>query len=98
MFPLKGRFVEWGIRSDVVSNESEFLALQNGKRLGLDLVEGHMRCNIGCREQFEDLSSLLQVLIALVTVRIHQVFRGLFRTIGVLSDVRNEHSALRADS
>src|SRR5712691_12020952 len=87
MFPLKGRFVESGILGDVVGDEIEFLSLQNGKCLGLDLMEGYMRCNIGCREQFEDLASLLQVLVALVAGLIHLVFRGLFRAIGVLPDV-----------
>jgi hypothetical protein len=53
-------------------------------------MEGHMRGNIGRREQFEDLSRLLQVLVALVAVFIHLVFRDLFRTIGILSDVSNQ--------
>ena len=90
MFPLKGRFVESGILGDVVGDEIEFLSLQNGKCLGLDLMEGYMRCNIGCREQFEDLASLLQVLVALVAVLIHLVLCGLFRAIGLLSDVRKQ--------
>ena len=62
MAPTEGRFVDLGMLGNVIGDEIKFLC-PNGKRLGLDLMEGHIRGNIGCREQFEDLSRLLQVLV-----------------------------------
>ena len=90
MVPLQGRFVDSGILGHVIGDEIKFLSLQNGKRLGLDLMKGYMRGNSSCCEQFEDVSRLLQVLVVLVAVFIHLIFRGLFRAIGIRSDVINQ--------
>ena len=89
VLPLKSRFVEAGLRSDIVRDIRQPVALKNGKGAGLDRLKGGLRRVVGEKE-LEHVPSFGQVLIARDALCVDLLLGCRFRFIGILLDQVDE--------
>jgi hypothetical protein len=90
MVPLKSGFVESGRGGDMVGDQIERMAFQNGKRLGPDILEGRTRCDRVIGKEFEHLPRLVQVLLVLAARLVHPCLGDALGLIGIPPDVMNQ--------
>ncbi len=88
--PVKGGFVEAGVRGDLVGDAVHLPTLQNRKSSGLDGLEGNVFPDAAVGEELQHLPCFLHVLIALDLVRIHPVLGDAPRLIDITPDVVDE--------
>ena len=90
MFPLKGDFIESGVRGDIVYYEVQLLALYNVKRSCFDFPERCIISNTAISKEFQYLTCLVQTLVAFDAVLIHTLLGSALSFISIASDVINK--------
>jgi hypothetical protein len=90
MVPLKGGFVESRVCGQMIRDELQLRALENAKRVCLDVPEGRLWRDMAIRKELQDLPGLVQMVVSLDAGRIHALLGSIFGRIGVPSDMINQ--------